>query len=156
MEITLGFRWISWINLMISGAHLAIMFIVFKETRGSALLERRAIRLTKETGILHQSIEDEFKVKPTLTHLISKSVKRPFILLLTEPIVTAFSIYVATLWGCVVGPLHLMSYLCFLLTCLLVVVRRALSKLSSPAYDAFVVWLLPQSGLSLPNMAGTQ
>lgn len=103
MDLTLGFRWIAWINLIISGVHLAIMGIVFRETRGSALLDRRAARLTKETGILHVTMQDDTKARPTMSHLISKSVKRPFILLFTEPIVTFFSLYVSFLWGVVVS-----------------------------------------------------
>jgi len=141
VDLTIGFRWISWINLIFCSVHFVIMLFVFTETRGLAILQKRANRLTRSTGILHQVAEDESKPKPTITHLISKSVKRPFILLLSEPIVTAFSLYVAFLWGLVVSVKrlevwHITHEACSLAPC------------SS--------WLLQASGSSLRNMDGTE
>jgi hypothetical protein len=51
VQETLGWRWIEWIAMCLSGT-LTVWLVVYgaQETRGSILLMRRAKRLGKETG----------------------------------------------------------------------------------------------------------
>ncbi|PWN19317.1 MFS general substrate transporter [Microstroma glucosiphilum] len=77
------------------------LLIFFSETRGPVLLSRRAARMTKESGGKVQyrcRADDE---KHSYTQMIFTSVSRPVLYFFTEPIVTAFSLWVGVLWGTV-------------------------------------------------------
>jgi len=101
---------------------MAIVFVFFKETRGSVLLSRKAKALNKwytareEAGYygFEMSIEGapgkfesqriRWKVKSdeeraSLTKMIGISCYRPFHLLLTEPVVFFFSLWVSFSWA---------------------------------------------------------
>lgn len=75
VEQTLGWRWIEWIAMCLSGA-LTIWLIVYgaQETRGSIILTRRAARLRKETG--NPNYRTPFN-PPDLKQLIWISMTRP-------------------------------------------------------------------------------
>ena len=92
----------AWINLILAGVSFVSMFFLMQETRGSALLERRAKRLTQETGRLHVIALDAGPA-PSILAEIKNSVSRPLVFLATEPIVAAFSLWSGLLWGILVS-----------------------------------------------------
>jgi hypothetical protein len=104
------------------GAMVAIITIVFKETRGSVILSRKAYALNKyyearETvgyygfnmpnssipgTITSQRIRwkvKEDEERSSLSKMIGISLYRPFHLLLTEPVVFWFSLWVSFSWA---------------------------------------------------------
>ncbi|KAI5830150.1 MFS general substrate transporter [Schizophyllum commune Tattone D] len=98
MNPHLGWRWIQWIQMIISGVFFCIVPFVMSETRSPVLLTRLAKKLRRETGDkrYRARIEDE---RASLRQLIYISCTRPIYLLLTEPIVIAFSAWVGFAWG---------------------------------------------------------
>ncbi|KAJ6580957.1 MFS polyamine transporter [Mycena capillaripes] len=98
MNPKLGWRWIQWIQMIICGVYSLIVPVVMRETRSSILLTRVAKRIRKETGDnrYRARIEDE---RASLTSLIFVSCTRPIHLLFTEPVVSAFSLWIGFLWG---------------------------------------------------------
>ncbi|KAF2856780.1 MFS general substrate transporter [Plenodomus tracheiphilus IPT5] len=115
-------RWIFYMQAISCGTMVALICVVFKETRGSVLLSRRAGALNKwyearETaGYYGFKIIDNdkydasyserirWKVKSdeeraSLGKMIAISLYRPFHLLFTEPVVFWFSLWVAFSWA---------------------------------------------------------
>lgn len=81
-----------------SGVITVIIYFLLVETRSSRILEDRAQRLTLQTGILHIIDADGAnKPRTTLLEQIKVTASRPIVFLLTEPIVAAFSTWVALL-----------------------------------------------------------
>lgn len=123
----LGWRWIQWISVIIGGVLTLIVVITMKETRckppstclptslscyrcsASVLLTRIAKDLRKTTGDkrYRSRAEDE---RPTLKDLIIISLTRPMWLLISEPLVTAFSLWLGFAWGLLYGLVESIPY----------------------------------------------
>ncbi|KAL4886729.1 major facilitator superfamily domain-containing protein [Aspergillus karnatakaensis] len=112
-----SWRWIYWSHAIVSGVFVLIIFFFFKETRGSVLLSRKAHALNKYYEQLENAghygvlIGDNshlrrirWKVKAdeqrkSLLQMISISLYRPFHMLITEPVVFFFSLWVSFSWA---------------------------------------------------------
>ncbi|KAK3385412.1 major facilitator superfamily domain-containing protein [Podospora didyma] len=125
-------KWIYWHQVIMGGALMILLVVLFKESRGSVLLSRKARKLNEwyeqleregYFGIWSGSSSDEASPRglssmtaPTsfqrvrwlvkedeerssIYKMISISVYRPFHLLLTEPVIFFFSLWVAFAWG---------------------------------------------------------
>jgi multidrug resistance protein len=114
-------RWIFYMQAIANGAAVALICVVFKETRGSVLLSRKAKALNKwyaareEAGYYTVNMpradgkasvpqrirwkvkEDELRA--SLISMIRTSLFRPFHLLFTEPVVFFFSLWVSFSWA---------------------------------------------------------
>ncbi|KAL8284121.1 hypothetical protein RQP46_004870 [Phenoliferia psychrophenolica] len=97
VEQNLGWRWIQWVQMALMGV-LTVCIIVFtRETRGSVILSRRAALLRRTTDPRIQCRSDAERA--SLLILIKVSMTRPLYLLVTEPVVAAFSLWVGFCWG---------------------------------------------------------
>ncbi|TFY78557.1 hypothetical protein EWM64_g5454 [Hericium alpestre] len=98
MNPHMGWRWIQWIHVIFTGMDMLALCLIGKETRKTVILTRLAWKLRKETGNhrYRARAEDE---SASLKTLVFISMTRPIYLLLTEPIVIAFSIWVGFAWG---------------------------------------------------------
>ncbi|KAK1924866.1 MSF transporter [Papiliotrema laurentii] len=94
-----GVQWTYGILGFIAAFSCLLNVCMFKETRADILLARRARRLTAETGKQHVIKLDESK--PNVLRLMQTSLFRPLKFLVTEPIVTAVSMWFGFAWGCV-------------------------------------------------------
>lgn len=99
----LSWRWIHWLQLIFNGVLMAVSFLVLKETRGSALLSRKAKALNK---FLDESGDrgNRWKVKAdeereSIAVMVRVSLTRPFRFLVTEPVVFWFSCWLTFAWG---------------------------------------------------------
>ncbi|KAI0630775.1 MFS general substrate transporter [Trametes polyzona] len=94
----LEWRWIQWVHVIWTGIFVIAVPICMKETRSGVLLTRLAKKLRKDTGNHHYRarVEDE---RASLRTLIYISCTRPIYLLVTEPVVAAFSLWVGFAWG---------------------------------------------------------
>jgi hypothetical protein len=82
-----------------SGAMLIIAGCLVPETYPPVLLRRRAERLSKLSGKVYRSRTDIDQGKVTLGEAFSTGLKRPWILLFSEPIVLLLSLYHAIIYG---------------------------------------------------------
>jgi multidrug resistance protein len=117
-----SWRWIFYFQAIVDGVMVAVIIIIFKETRGSVLLSRKAKALNKyyeereAAGYYGFNLTDRekpqkivaerirWKVKAdeeraSITKMIGISLYRPFHLLFTEPVVFWFSLWVAFSWA---------------------------------------------------------
>ncbi|RAR07539.1 leucine rich repeat protein [Stemphylium lycopersici] len=115
-------RWIFYVQAISCGMMVALICVVFKETRGSVLLSRKAKRLNKwyeareAAGYYGVNVRDDEKTgsmtsqrlrwkvrsdeeRASLGKMIGISLYRPFHLLFTEPVVFWFSLWVAFSWA---------------------------------------------------------
>ncbi|PWN21328.1 MFS general substrate transporter [Microstroma glucosiphilum] len=95
---SLGWRWIQYIQAIFTSGGLLLLVFFFRETRGSVILTRRAARLRKETGDERYRARAEAE-RASIPVLIKDSLTRPLWLLVSEPIVIAFSLWISFLWG---------------------------------------------------------
>ncbi|KII92919.1 hypothetical protein PLICRDRAFT_134932 [Plicaturopsis crispa FD-325 SS-3] len=95
---TIGWRWIEWIQLIANGALLVVELIFLRETRGSLLLAKHAKKLRKDTGDSRYHAASELETT-SLSELLHASTTRAFVLLVTEPVVFFFSLWLAFAWA---------------------------------------------------------
>ncbi|KAK4944482.1 hypothetical protein LTR10_016156 [Elasticomyces elasticus] len=90
-------RWIFYIQIICSAGLLPIFWLILRETRRDVILARRAKKLRKETGrpIYAQSELD----RTSTAEQVKISFKRPVKMLLTEPVVASFTLWVSFAWG---------------------------------------------------------
>ncbi|KAI5818282.1 major facilitator superfamily domain-containing protein [Pyronema omphalodes] len=101
----LGWRWNSWLVLILSGV-FGLLAVTHPETYAPVLLRRRAEKLRAETGDdRHMSRFCWKDGEGNVLELIGISLKRPVIMLFTEPMCIFWAIYVAAIYG--------ILYLCF-------------------------------------------
>ncbi|KAG1734008.1 MFS general substrate transporter, partial [Suillus lakei] len=96
----LGWRWVQWVHVMFTGAFLLGAILVMNETRSSIVLARIAKDTRKMTGDPRYRSSAEID-KLSMSSLIKMSCTRPLYLLLTEPVVQSFSLWVGFIWGIV-------------------------------------------------------
>lgn len=109
-----NWRWVFWHQVIALGLLMTAMVILFKETRGSVLLSRKAKKINKYLDSLSGQVSTAEKVtasypirytvaadgsRHSIGHLLYLSLTTPFKLLFTEPVVFFFSLWAAFAWG---------------------------------------------------------
>lgn len=121
----LNWRWIFYIQVIIDGVLMAFVVLLFKETRGSVLLSKKAKALNKWITLLESEghygfmmpLAESSKAEPltapqrirwkvksdeertSLARMIGISLYRPFHLLFTESVVFFFSLWISFAWA---------------------------------------------------------
>ncbi|KAK1754267.1 major facilitator superfamily domain-containing protein [Echria macrotheca] len=93
-----GWRWVYWLIVIVGGVVTIVALLTLKETFAPVILERKAARLRKETGNpdLRSALADN---SITVAERFKIAAVRPMKLLLTTPIITLMSLYVAVTYG---------------------------------------------------------
>lgn len=94
----MGWRWLYWIQLILSGFAYVLITFTVPETYAPKILARRAAKMRKETG------EDKFQSESDLDQRpfgerMRIFIVRPFQLLFGELIVFLISLYMSVLYG---------------------------------------------------------
>ncbi|KAI9732210.1 MAG: hypothetical protein M1834_004307 [Cirrosporium novae-zelandiae] len=90
-------RWVFWVVSIAAGAVSILVLVCMRETYAITLLQRKTIRLRKETGNL--SLVSKFHTDLTPGALFKRAIIRPTKLLLFSPIVLLLSLYGAIVYG---------------------------------------------------------
>ncbi|KAF5384638.1 hypothetical protein D9757_007464 [Collybiopsis confluens] len=102
MNPRLQWRWIQWIEMIVTALYLILLPVIMTETRSSIILIRIARKMRKETGNNRYRARVELE-RTKLSTLIYISCTRPIQLLLTEPVVASFSVnsllWIGFMWG---------------------------------------------------------
>lgn len=93
-----GWRWLYWIQLILSAVCWLFLTFTIPETYAPILLSRRAKKLRKETGDARYVTEKELDPRPFREQLRIFLI-RPLQLLFLEPIVLLISLYMSVLYG---------------------------------------------------------
>lgn len=89
-------RWIFYVQIMINGALIHVFWLIFKETRADVILAKRAKKLRKETG---RPIYAEAELdRDSLINRLQVSFQRPTKMLLTEFVVSTFTLWISFAW----------------------------------------------------------
>lgn len=76
---------------------IPVFWLILRETRGDVILKKRAQRLRKETG---REIYAESELdKPSVAELLKVSFMRPTKMLISEPVVIFFTLWISFAWG---------------------------------------------------------
>ncbi|KAF2402378.1 MFS general substrate transporter [Trichodelitschia bisporula] len=94
----LGWRWLYWIQLILSGAVWMLITFTVPETYAPTILARRAKKLRKETGDSKYVTEQDLDMRP-MGQRLKLFLVRPFQLLFQELIVLLISLYMSVLYG---------------------------------------------------------
>ncbi|RSL55704.1 hypothetical protein CEP54_009236 [Fusarium duplospermum] len=92
-----GWRWDFWVIAMVSGAIMLGMFVTMKESYAPVILERKTIRLRKETG--NERLRSKLDTGLTKNELLKRCIVRPAKLLIFSPICSIFAVYLAIIYG---------------------------------------------------------
>lgn len=93
-----GWRWLYWIQLILSGICWLLLAFTIPETYAPVLLDRRAKNLRKETGESKYVTEKDLDTRP-FGERLRIILLRPLQLLFLEPIVLFISLYMSVLYG---------------------------------------------------------
>ncbi|KAI1324228.1 major facilitator superfamily transporter [Xylariaceae sp. FL0255] len=92
----LGWRWDSWITLILAGA-AAVLTLTLRETYAPTILQRKAAQMRKENN--DERWWSRYDVKKSPIELLRVNLIRPFILFFTEPILWFFNIWISIIYG---------------------------------------------------------
>lgn len=93
-----GWRWLYWIQLILSFIVWVLITFTVPETYAPTILARRAQKMRKETGTGDFVTEQDLDIRP-LTERLSIFLIRPLQLLFGELIVFLISLYMSVLYG---------------------------------------------------------
>ncbi|KAJ5649147.1 uncharacterized protein N7484_002870 [Penicillium longicatenatum] len=104
--LNLGWRWIFWVLMAISGGIWVILVLTIPETRHTAILQKKVARvrkqMKKENLATAESIDDiHAHERKGLHELFAITLTRPIRFLFSEPITTFSAIYNGFLYGLV-------------------------------------------------------
>ena len=94
----LGWRWLYWLQLILSGFCYIFITFTVPETYAPTILARRAKKMRKETGDEKFVTEVDLDLRP-LSERLRVFLLRPFQLLFQELIVFFISLYMSVLYG---------------------------------------------------------
>lgn len=94
----LGWRWLYWIQLILSGLAWFVITFTVPETYAPTLLARRAKKIRAKTGDARFVTEADLDTRP-FGQRMKLFLVRPFQLLFLEPIVLFISLYMSVLYG---------------------------------------------------------
>lgn len=92
-----GWRWAFWVVAMAAGVVMVATFIFLRESYASAILEKKARKLRKETG--NPNIRSALDDGRTTKEIFLTAIVRPTKMLFLSPIVGLLSLYMAILYG---------------------------------------------------------
>ncbi|KAL1306084.1 hypothetical protein AAFC00_004204 [Neodothiora populina] len=93
-----GWRWLYWIQLILSGFAYCVLVLTVPETYAPTILARRAKKMRKETGDDKYKSEIDLDTRPAMERM-KIFVLRPFQLLFGELIVFLISLYMSVIYG---------------------------------------------------------
>lgn len=104
--LDLGWRWIFWVLMAITGGTWVILVLTIPETRHTIILEKKAQRVRKQMAAENlqsatSTVDVHAEEKKGLHQLFGITLTRPFRFLFTEPITNFSAIYNGFLYGLV-------------------------------------------------------
>lgn len=100
MVVAKNWRYTFWLLMAMCGFALAIFIFFFPETSHKNILYRRARRIRKETGdSRYYTIGEREEEHQSTSGLLKEVLSRPFLLILSEPGVLAFDLYIGLVYS---------------------------------------------------------
>jgi len=99
-QSSLGWRWTSWITLIMAVVFGAIGWFIIPETSAARILQIRARKIRKDTGDKEYHAKAD-RQKLTFETIMTVYLVRPFKMLVQEPILALMTAYMSFLYGIV-------------------------------------------------------
>ncbi|KAF3019956.1 hypothetical protein E8E15_005523 [Penicillium rubens] len=99
LAVSKGWKWVQGLTTIFNGVVFLVGIAFIPETYTPVLLQKRAAKLSKMTGAVYKSRLDIGNAHRAAGEIFTKTMVRPWILLLMEPIVLLLSIYMAIIYG---------------------------------------------------------
>ncbi|KAL2850190.1 major facilitator superfamily domain-containing protein [Aspergillus pseudoustus] len=97
IDETIGWRWIEGIQGLANIPLIILVAIFLQETRGGAIMAKRAKLLREQTGDQRYRAKSNLEA-PSLKHMLHNSSVKAIHMLATEPAVLAFGIWIGFAW----------------------------------------------------------
>ncbi|KAF5861107.1 hypothetical protein ETB97_000618 [Aspergillus alliaceus] len=97
IDETIGWRWIEGIQGLANVPLILLVAIFLQETRGGAIMEKRTKLLRQETSDERYRAQNELEA-PSLKHMLHNSSIKAIHMLVTEPAVLAFGLWIGFAW----------------------------------------------------------
>ncbi|KAL2813321.1 major facilitator superfamily domain-containing protein [Aspergillus cavernicola] len=97
IDETIGWRWIEGIQGLANIPLIVLVVLFLRETRGGAVLTKRAKKIRQETGDNRYKAKMELEA-PSLKHMLHNSTIKAVRMLATEPAVLAFGLWISFAW----------------------------------------------------------
>jgi MFS family permease len=97
IDETIGWRWIEGIQGLANIPLIILVAIFLQETRGGAIMAKRAKLLREKTGDERYRAKSNLEA-PSLKHMLHNSSVKAINMLVTEPAVLAFGIWIGFAW----------------------------------------------------------
>lgn len=97
IDETIGWRWIEGIQGLANIPLIIVVALCLQETRGGAIMQKRAKNLRQQTGDNKYRAKSELEA-PTLKHALHNSSVKAVHMLFTEPAVFAFGMWIGFAW----------------------------------------------------------
>nr|AOR51708.1 MFS general substrate transporter [Phaffia rhodozyma] len=94
-----SWRWVNGVIVMFSAGLLLLAVFTVPETYPATVLQQKAKKLSKSTGLVYESEFEVGQPKKPFSEVLSTGLKRPFIFLFLEPIVICLSFYASLIFG---------------------------------------------------------
>ncbi|CAI4052395.1 hypothetical protein SKDZ_15G4950 [Saccharomyces kudriavzevii ZP591] len=96
-----NWRFIFWLLMWLSAATFILLAFFFPETQHHNILYRRALKLRKETGDeRYYTEQDRLDRQIDAKTFLVNTLYRPFKMIIKEPALLAFDLYISVLYGC--------------------------------------------------------
>lgn len=92
-----GWRWTFWIIVIVAGTLAVAMLLLAKESYAPVILQRRVLRLRKETG--NERLRSKLDAGLTKLDYFKRSIIRPLRMLARSPICVIYALYVSVIYG---------------------------------------------------------
>ncbi|KAK4053167.1 hypothetical protein OIV83_001902 [Microbotryomycetes sp. JL201] len=106
-ESRLGYKWCDWVSAIWGGFTVIMLLLFMPETLGTEILKLKAHALRKATGDdrYETALERIRRTRVPFKQAFSTAAKRPFMMLMQEPIVVAFCLYMSFVYIVLFGNL---------------------------------------------------
>ncbi|KAM0792584.1 hypothetical protein ACM66B_005245 [Microbotryomycetes sp. NB124-2] len=106
-ESRLGYKWCDWVSAIWGGFTVVVLVLFMPETLGSEILKIKAHALRKATGDdrYETALERIRRTRMPFKQAFATAAKRPFMMLVQEPIVAAFCLYMSFVYIVLFGNL---------------------------------------------------
>ncbi|KAL6304116.1 MFS polyamine transporter [Sparassis latifolia] len=96
----LGWRWVFWIMMIFAGTCTVIMIFFLPETYAPVILQRKARRLRKADPVANKDkFAEHEKSDWSVRGVLHRTLYRPIIMLVMEPILVLVTLYTAFIYG---------------------------------------------------------
>lgn len=98
---TVGWRWVEGVLAIFTGVLWIVASFLVPETYAPVILQKRAAELSKRTGLVYKTHKEASTSKESgsSVKVFKTALSMPWVLLIWEPIVLLFSIYMAIVYG---------------------------------------------------------